>query len=236
MTTMEAELIPAAALAALNRARLPNESVEYRAARDALLVEEIELRRQIERVAAMRRRLPPGGVVERDFAFVGEDGPVTLSGLFGDKQTLVVYSWMFGPQRKRPCPMCTSFMGAFEGKIPDFLQRVGLAFVARSPIERQTAFKKERGWTQMPVYSDESGDFTRAYVSAEDADVPRYTVFTRRDGTIRHFYSGEFSGEMADPGQDPRDAPDFDPLWNLLDTTPEGRDPHWYPKLDYPGA
>ena len=61
------------------------------------------------------------------------------------------------------------------------------------------------------MYSDLSGDFTRDYVSAEDADVPGYTVFTRRDGTIRHFWSGEMSGAMADPGQDPRGAPDPDP-------------------------
>jgi predicted dithiol-disulfide oxidoreductase (DUF899 family) len=140
---------------------------------------------------------------------------------------------MFGPERKAPCPMCTSFMGAFEGKIPDFRQRVAIAFVARSPIERLVEFKRARGWTQMPVFSDPSGEYTRAYVSAEDADVPGYSVFTRRDGTVRHFYSGEMGGETADPGQDPRGAPDFDPLWNVLDTTPEGRDPAWYPKLTY---
>ena len=83
--------------------------------------------------------------------------------------------------------MCTSFMGAFEGKIPDFQQRVALAFVARSPIERLADAKRARGWRQIRVYSDPSGEFTRGYVSPEDADVPGYTVFTRRDGTIRHF-------------------------------------------------
>ncbi len=70
-------------------------------------------------------------------------------------------------------------------------------------------------------------------MSADDADVPGFTVFTRRDGTIRHFFSGEISGEMADPGQDPRGAPELDPLWLLLDTTPEGRGKDWYPKLEY---
>jgi predicted dithiol-disulfide oxidoreductase (DUF899 family) len=59
-----------------------------------------------------------------------------------------------------------------------------------------------------------------------------FSVFTRHNETIRHFYSGEMSGEMADPGQDPRGAPDLDPLWSLLDLTPEGHDPDWYPKLD----
>ena len=111
---------------------------------------------------------------------------------------------------------------------------MALAFVARSPIERLVAFKRSRGWTQMPVYSDGSGDFTRTYVSPEDADIPGYTVFSRADGTIRHFYSGEMTGEMADPGQDSRGASELDPLWILLDTTPEGRGTDWYPKLAYP--
>jgi predicted dithiol-disulfide oxidoreductase (DUF899 family) len=229
----QATLIPAKDLAERNRARFPNESAEYRGARNALLAEEIELRRRIERVAEQRRQLPPGGEVTKDYSFVGESGPVTLAGLFGDKDTLVIYSYMFGPEREKPCPMCASLMGSLERKVPDFEQRVALAMVARSPVERLVAAKKARGWTQLKVYSDRAGDFTRDYVSAEDADVPGYTVFTRRDGTIRHFWSGEISGEMKDPGQDPRGAPDMDPLWTILDTTPEGRGTDWYPKLDY---
>ena len=62
-------------LARGNRMRIPNESAEYRAARTALLAEEIELRRHIERVAAQRRALPPGGEVRGDYRFMGEDGP-----------------------------------------------------------------------------------------------------------------------------------------------------------------
>lgn len=229
----EDSLIPARELAARNTAQFPNENAEYRAARNALLAEEIELRRHIERVAEQRRRLPAGGEVTRDYRFAGEDGSVTLRDLFGNRDSLVIYSYMFGPQRERPCAMCTSFMASLEGKVPDIEQRVALAMVARSPIERLVAAKRERGWNQLKVYSDGDGDFTRAYVSAEDADMPGYTVFTRRDGTIRHFWSGEIGGDMADPGQDPRGAPDLDPLWTLLDTTPEGRGGDWYPKLGY---
>ena len=58
-------------------------------------------------------------------------------------------------------------------------------------------------------------------------------VFTRRDGSIRHFWSGEMGPSTADPGQDPRGAPDMDPLWTILDTTPEGRGKDWYPRLSY---
>jgi len=222
-------------LARLNSVRFPNESVDYRRARDALLAQEIELRRHIERVAAQRRALPPGGTVPRDYAFIGQDGPVTLSALFGDKQTLAVYSYMYGPQREQPCPMCTSLMAAWDGESPDVEQRIALVMVARSPIERLLAVKKQRGWQHLRLCSDLDGGFTRDYVSADDADMPAFNVFTRRDGSIRHFWSGEMGGNTADPGQDPRGAPDLMPLWTILDCTPEGRDSHWYPKLDYGG-
>ena len=226
-------LKPAAELARTNKTRHPNESAEYRRAREALLTEEIELRRHIERVAEMRRALPPGGEVTRAYEFSGDSGKVTLPELFGNKQTLVIYSYMFGPEREKPCPMCTSFMSTWEAKLPDVEQRIAFAFVARSPIERLIEAKRARGWTRHKVYSDTSGDYTRDYVSATDADMPGYSVFTRRDGVIRHFWSGEMGQTMADPGQDPRGAPDIDPLWTLLDTTPEGRGKDWYPKLAY---
>jgi predicted dithiol-disulfide oxidoreductase (DUF899 family) len=227
-------LVPAKELAAANTARHPNESDAYRRARNALLAEEIDLRRHIERVAEMRRQLPPGGAVGKDYRFQGEDGPASFADLFGDKQTLVVYSYMFGPQRERPCPMCTSLMSSWEGNARDVEQRVALAMVARSPIEKLAAFKRERGWQSLRLYSDTSGDYTRDYVSAEDADTAEINVFARRDGTIRHFWSGEMGMETADPGQDPRGAPDPWSLWTIFDMTPEGRGTDWYPKLDYP--
>jgi predicted dithiol-disulfide oxidoreductase (DUF899 family) len=227
-------LVPAKELAARNGMHFPNESQEHRRARDALLAEEIELRRHIERVAEQRRQLPPGGAITREYRFEGEDGPAGLADLFGDKQTLVAYSYMYGPQRKRPCPMCTSLMSAWDGEASDIAQRVAFVMIARSPIERLAAFKAERGWKNLKLYSDTSGDYTRDYVSAEDADIPAFHVFTRRDGTIRHFWASELSGKTADPGQDSRGAPDLMPIWTILDATPEGRGKDWYPRLEYP--
>lgn len=227
-------LTPASELAATNTARHPGESAEYRAARQTLLVEEIELRRLKEKVAQMRRALPAGGLVPEDYPFVAEGGrQTTLSELFGRHDTLVVYSYMFGPDRDAPCPMCTSWMSAFDHKIADIDQRVALAFTARAPIERLAAVKKERGWTAMPIYSDPTGAYTRAYVSADDGDAAGYSVFTRRDGVLRHFWSEEIGMEMGDPGQDPRGAVEMDPLWMLLDTVPDGRGTDWYPSLTY---
>jgi predicted dithiol-disulfide oxidoreductase (DUF899 family) len=228
-------LAPAVELAKKNKTRYPNESPEYRRAREALLAEEIELRRHIERVAEQRRALPPGGKVPKDYPLVGEQGPVTLSQLFGDKQSLVVYNYMFGPQRERPCPMCTSLLSAWDGEARDMHQRIALAIVARSPIERLVAFKKERGWRNLRLYSDPSGEFSRDYhaIAPDGGDEPAFNVFTRRDGTIRHFWGGEMGFEQADPGQDPRGAPDLMPIWTVLDCIPEGRGTDWYPQLDY---
>ena len=155
-------LVSAAELAARNPMRFPNESADYRRARQALLAEEIELRRHIERVAEQRRALPPGGEVTGDYRFVGERGETDFAGLFGDKQTLVAYSWMYGPQRERPCAMCTSLLSAWDGEARDVEQNAALAIIARSPIERLTAFKRERGWRHLKIYSDANGNFSRA--------------------------------------------------------------------------
>ncbi len=233
---MNDHLPSAAELARDNPVRIRNESADYRAARTALLAEEIALRRHIERVAALRRALPPGGAVDGDYRFMTEDGVTTdLAGLFGDKQTLVVYSYMFGPQRERPCPMCTNLLGPFDANAADIEQNVSLVVVARSPIDKLKAWKAERGWRQLRVVTDLNDNYSKDYFALlpDGSEVPALVVFTRRDGAIRHFWSGEMTGQAADPGQDPRGAPEMAPLWNVLDITPEGRRPDWYPKLDY---
>ena len=115
------------------------------------------------------------------------------------------------------------------------LRSVALDVVARSPIERLVAFKRERGWHHLPLYQDIPGEFSRDYhaLTPEGGDDAAFSVFTRRDGTIRHFWSGEMGFDTADPGQDPRGAPDLMPIWTILDSTPEGRGTDWYPKLQY---
>jgi predicted dithiol-disulfide oxidoreductase (DUF899 family) len=226
-------IAPAEELAARNQSHFPNESLEYRAARNALLAEEINLRRQIEQVAAQRRALPVGGAIPQDFDLISETDKIVLSSLFGDKDTLMVYSMMFGPQRKAPCPMCTSFLTSWNGTALNLRERAAIAVTARSPIERLIQYKRQRGFINLPFVSDPRGEYTRTYVNADDADVPGFSVFTRRNGVVHHFYTGEMSGEMADPGQDPRGAPDIDPLWLMLDLTPNGRGIDWYPKLEY---
>jgi predicted dithiol-disulfide oxidoreductase (DUF899 family) len=233
-----AQALKPAELLSQSKLRFPNESAEYRKARNALLAEEIELRRHIERVAGQRRTLPLGGAVPEDYRFEGERGPATLSQLFGRHDTLVTYNWMFGPRRERPCPMCTSLLSALDGEMPDILQRVGFAVIARSPIERLVAFKKERGWRYLRLYSSGANTFNREYAheDPETGDNPAINVFVRAHGSVHHYWAGEMGPETADPGQDPRGAPDLMPIWTILDLTPGGRGADWYPKLNYPSA
>jgi predicted dithiol-disulfide oxidoreductase (DUF899 family) len=227
-------LIPAETLAKNNPVRLAGESDAYRAARTALLAEEIALRRHMERVAAMRRALPAGPAVRGDYRFETEAGPSDLAGLFAGKETLIAYSLMFGPERARPCPMCVNQLGPWDENAADLAQKVSLVVIARSPIERLKAWKRERGWKHLRLVADLTGEYSRDYhgVLPDGSEVPSLNVFTRRDGTIRLFWSGEMTGETADPGEDPRGTAPA-PLWQLLDHTPEGREPDWYPKLDY---
>jgi predicted dithiol-disulfide oxidoreductase (DUF899 family) len=229
-------LIPAAKLAAENDVRIPGESADYRAARTALLAEEIELRRHMERVAAQRRALPPGAPVTGDYRFQTEDGPSDFAGLFGKKETLVIYNYMFGPQRQRPCPMCTNVLDAWEGNAIDLAQKLSLVVVARSPIERLVAWKKERGWKNLRLVSDLNEAYSRDLrgVLADGSEGGGANVFTRRDGTIRHVWSDEMTESIADPGQDQRGATvTCSPLWLVLDATPDGRERTWYPSLNY---
>ena len=229
-------LKPAEDLAASASRPYPNDSADYRAARTALLAEEIELRRRIERVAAQRRALPPGGKVPQDYAFTAESGArVRLSEMFGASDTLVIYFWMFGPERERPCPMCTSFVGSLDLPARDILQRVPVAIIGRSPIERQLAFKRERGWRNLAFYATTNDDFARDYrgLAPDGSEWPVLAVFAKQGRDVWLFWCDELDGATADPGQDPRGAPDPTPLWNILDLTPAGRGSDWYPKLDY---
>jgi predicted dithiol-disulfide oxidoreductase (DUF899 family) len=223
-------------LAAKGKTPFPGESDEYREARQALLAEEIEFRRHATRLTEQRRALPPGPVIAKDYRFKDENAfEVGLLDLFGDKDTLVAYFWMYGPERERPCPMCTNWLGAVNGNAADIKQRVALKILGRSPVERQYLFAQERGWRDLN-FVQTVGDEYATDIGALQPDGSEWAALAvfRRDGDqVRLFWASEMSGEMADPGQDPRDAPDIASLWSILDLTPGGRGTDWYPKLSY---
>jgi predicted dithiol-disulfide oxidoreductase (DUF899 family) len=239
----------------LQHLHFPRENPAYRAARNALLEEEIALRRQIERVSAQRRALPPGGVVKEDYAFeaLGPDGNpahVKLSELFLPGQdSIALYSFMYGPERARPCPGCTHWLDSMDGAMRHSAQRVGVYIVAKSPLARLLAFARERGWNHLTFLSTAGNSYDQDYFGdsrgltpamrqqqdfkdGKEWDMPMMNVFRREGAAVRHFWGSEMLYVPADEGQDYRHNDMLDPLWNLFDLTPEGRG-QFQPKLNY---
>lgn len=214
--------------------KFPNEDASYRAARNKLLKAELELRKQVEEVAALRRKLPPGGELPEDYVFEGERGPVRLSQLFQNGKTLVAYSFMYGPKMREACPMCSSMLDGLNGNAQHIAQRTNLVVIARSPIARILEYAKGRGWSNLRLLSSEKNTYNRDYggETADGEQMPMLNVF-RRNGAVRHFYATELLHAKPAAGQDPRHIDLIWPLWNLLDFTPEGRGKDWYPKLQY---
>jgi predicted dithiol-disulfide oxidoreductase (DUF899 family) len=227
----------------------PGESPEYRAARDRLLAQEVELRRAMEDVAAARRALPPGGLLAEDYVLqgAGADGnptAVRLSELFApDKDSLVVYSMMFprDPRDDRPgpadgpCPSCVAFLDQLDGAVEHASQHINLAVIAKAPIERVLAFARERGWRRLRLLSSAGTTYNRDYLaeSPEGHQRPMLNVFHRDGDTIRHFWGSELFYAPMEPGQDTRHVGTLEPVWNLFDLTREGRRPDWDEQLRY---
>ena len=211
--------------------RLPNETDEYRSARDQLLEAEMALRDQIEEVAALRRSLPLGGAAE-NYVFDGVHGPVTLSDLFGRHDTLIVYGFMFGAGAEAPCPMCSAFMDSLNGQLKHINQRAALAVVARNDIEPLQRLFEARGWRDVPFVSAANNAFPTDYHTEmpNGAQVPMCNVFVKRDGDIRHFWTSEMF--FAPSSFHPRHVDMLWPLWHFFDITPEGRG-EFMPQLKY---
>jgi len=221
---------------------LPNESDEYLAKREELRHAEIDLMRQRERVAELRRQLPKGATVP-DYEFLEgpsslDDGdePITrvrLSELFtAPDRSLVIYHLMFGKKQTKPCPMCTAWIDAFNGVAHHLAQNVDVAIVAAADVPTLRAHARNRGWDRLRLLS--AGESTFKYdLGSEDREGGQdstISVFTRdSDGTLRHFYSGHpwLAGDVKERGID-----ELNPIWNVLDLTPQGRGT-FYASLDY---
>jgi predicted dithiol-disulfide oxidoreductase (DUF899 family) len=221
---------------------LTNESAEYLAAREELRHAEIELMRQRERVAELRRGLPKGATVQ-DYEFLEgpsslEDGDepvkrVRMGELFtAPDRSLVIYHLMFGKKQSKPCPMCTAWLDAFNGVAHHLAQNVDLAIVAAADPATLRAHARDRGWDKLRLLS--AGESTFKYdLGSEDREGGQdstISVFTREtDGTLRHFYSCH---PRLAPDIQERGIDELNPIWNMLDLTPQGRGT-FYASLDY---
>jgi len=226
----------------LRHTRLVNEPREYLQQREELRLAEIELVHNIERVAALRRALPTGAEVT-DYVFQegprdlnaaeGPINPVRLSELFtGPGRALVIYHFMYGKRNTTACPMCTMWIDTFNGIAPHLAQNVDLAIVAAADPARLRAHARLRGWHNLRLLS--AGDNTFKYdFRSEDAQGNQdsaLSVFTRdAQGTLRHFYT---THPWLDDDVNERGIDLLQPVYNMLDLTPQGRG-SWYASLDY---
>jgi predicted dithiol-disulfide oxidoreductase (DUF899 family) len=222
---------------------LTNESAEYLAKREELRLAEIELMHQRERVAELRRHLPPGPALE-DYKLI--EGPVDLdsgdiptrtvrlSELFtGAGRPLVIYHLMYGKRQTKPCPMCTAWIDGINGVAHHITQHVDFAIVAAADPVALRAHARTRGWNRLRLLS--AGDSTFKYdFGSEDREGNQdstISVFTRDGlGVVHHFYTAHpwMSLEIKERGIDL-----MSPIWHILDLTPQGRG-DWYTKLEYP--
>jgi predicted dithiol-disulfide oxidoreductase (DUF899 family) len=226
--------------------RFPGESDEYRRARDELLRAEVELRRQTEATAALRRELPLGGAVETDYVFeewdedAGAPRDVRLSELFADgKDTLFLYSFMVVPAEQRlpfvgPCPSCTSIIDGVDGAVPHITQRINFAVAAKAPIEQFREHGASRGWRHARLLSANPSSYNRDYgaETEEGFQWPLANVFTNGPDGIHHRWSSELWWVRGDEGQGPRHVDFMWPIWSVFDRAPEGRG-DWEPRLTY---
>jgi predicted dithiol-disulfide oxidoreductase (DUF899 family) len=221
---------------------LTNESPEYLAAREELRHAEIELMRQRERVAELRRGLPKGATIQ-DYEFL--EGPASLddgdepvrrvrmSELFtAPDRSLVIYQFMFGKKQTKACPMCTAWIDGSNGVAHHLAQNVDFAIVAAADPSTLRAYARERGWDRLRLLS--AGESTFKYdLGSEDREGNQdstISVFTRDgDGTLRHFYSAH---PRLGPDIKERGIDELTPIWNVLDLTPQGRGT-FYASLDY---
>jgi len=189
----------------------------------------------------MRRELPVGGLVKEDYVFHrrGADGneqAVRLSELFAAGQdSLLVYSFMYGPDMKRPCPLCTSILDGLNGNAHHIMQRMSVAVAAKSPLDRIHEFADGRDWSRLNLVSTQGTTYNADYFgeTGSGSQMPMANVFVRREDGIHHFWGSELLYHPNESG-DSRHVDLLWPLWNVLDLTPEGRGADWYPKLSYP--
>ena len=203
--------------------RYPNESKEYRAARDALQKDEEDLIARTKALAAKRRQLPPGGELKEDYVFQwASEGKVgqraKFSELFGNKKNLLLYSFMFGPNWDKPCTSCTSLMDGFDRTWYSANQDLAFVAIAKAPAEKISAWAKERGWSLIPLLSGYESTFQADYRCQGDNDDLQWPVMhafrKHEDGKIRHFWATETMENHVDTVW---------PYWNLFDFTAQGR-------------
>ena len=128
----------------------------WQAQLDALRAREKAATRELDAIAAQRRRMPM--VKMRGYTLEGEEGPVGLADIFDGRPQLVVYNHMWFPGEQWQCPGCTGFTSQFTRL--EFLESYDARFVivTQGPIGEALAYKRRVG-NKMPWYSTANSPF-----------------------------------------------------------------------------
>ncbi len=198
----------------------------YDDARDELLDAEVELMLQRERVAALRRSLPPGPMVT-DYEFDSDTGEVSLRQLFSAPgRPLVLYHFMYGKAQTEPCPSCSMWTDGWNAIAGHLTARIDLAVVTAASVAENQAMVAERGWSNLRWLSA-ADSFFKADIGGEGDDGsqwPFISVYEQTDEGIRLTYSG--GAHLRDDHWRGIDL--LSPVWNFFDLTPKGRG-DWMP-------
>jgi predicted dithiol-disulfide oxidoreductase (DUF899 family) len=155
-------------------------------------------------LAALRREAH--GETVADYELAGWDGPVRLSGLFRDRdQLIVIHNMGFS------CPYCTMWADGFNGLLPHIAERAAFALASPDPVEAQKKGAAKRGW-RFPMLSTRGSSFSKDLGFEEDGSpMPGVSTFIRTsDGTIRRHAAAPFG-----PGDK------FCAVWSFADLLPE---------------
>ncbi|TQS31798.1 hypothetical protein Golomagni_07910 [Golovinomyces magnicellulatus] len=208
---------------------------EWLAARKDLLAKEKALTQAADALNAERRSLPMVEIT-KPYTFTGPGNTKhTLSDLFADKDQLIVYHFMYGPDSNKVCNGCTHVGESIPNVAHLRSKNVNMVSVSRAPMEKLQEYKEKQGW-DWDWYSAD-GDFNfdfnatldedvkpvelnfrnqdeldKAGKKAWKGDVPGYSVFLKQDGAIYHTYSTWERGLERTL-----------PTLMLLDMTPMGR-------------
>ena len=185
---------------------------EWEAALAELRVREKAATRELDAIAAARRRLP---MVEMpDYVLEGADGPVRLADVFEGKHQLIVYNHMWFPGEEWQCPGCTGFTSQFTRL--EFLDNWDARFVivTHGPIDEALAYK-ERVGNKMTWYSTANSSFG-ADVGAPPGGGFQVNVFLRDGDKVYRTYNTQGRGTEQ-----------LSHTFALIDLLPYGRQEEW---------
>lgn len=177
-----------------------------------LRVREKAATRELDAIAAQRRRLPMIELPE--YTLVGEDGPLTLAEVFEGRTQLIVYNHMWSPGKQWQCAGCTGYTSQFTRL--EFLEPYDARFVVvtQGAIDEALAYKAKTG-NRMTWYSTADSPFGADMGAPPNAGYA-VNVFLRDGDTVYRTWH-----------TDGRGTEQLSHTFPFIDVLPYGRQESW---------